>query len=74
MCQTCYTNLENVTRELPPPHRSDHSMSEFEAPEADENEEILMMPYERGVDETNWGYVFYDYPNVRWSETLDYIR
>lgn len=74
MCQTCYTNLENVTRELPPPHRSDHSMSEFEAPEAHENKGILMMPYERGVDEINWGYVFNDYPNVRWSETFDLIR
>jgi hypothetical protein len=56
-------------------HAAAPSVGPFhEAPEAHENEGILMMPYERGVDETNWGYVSYDYPNVRWSETLDYIR
>lgn len=74
MCQSCFTNSENAAPELPPPHQSDHPMSVFEAPNAHGIGKPIMMAYERGVDEWNWGYVVYDYPLVRWSETFDFIR
>lgn len=75
MCQSCFTNSENgSTLVVPPPHRSDHPMSVFEAPNSHEINRPITMAYEQGVDELNWGYVVYDYPVKRWCETFDFIH
>ena len=73
MCQSCYTSLEIATQSvLHPPHQSDHPMSIFEAPDLNEGTPI-QMPYDEEHHDMNWGYVVYDYPNVRWMETFDLV-
>ncbi|XP_073392656.1 uncharacterized protein [Physcomitrium patens] len=77
MCETCFKESETENWEPPPPHRSGHPMSVFQAPNPAESEPILM-PNEQGVYPSNWGinwgYVVYDYPTMRWCETFDFIR
>ncbi|XP_073392667.1 uncharacterized protein [Physcomitrium patens] len=73
MCETCFKKSVTENGESPPPHQLDHSMSVFQSPNRPEFEPILM-PYEKGIDYLNWGYVVYEYPNVRWCETFEFIR